>query len=306
MKKTILLVLLVLMVSVALVAAAPGFEKLARLTIWNRTGSTIYIKLTTPKDNGNLHYYLTIKTGLHVYTVQRELYDITYWSCGETTTGVVDIFTQLSLTFTNCAYLHDTGTTRWAYQNATLSGLQVEGRQFHNMGEPSMEKVHSKLSFWKWDWDSVRGCVIQVPTDGSVTTYYDQNGTAYAAYDNVNNGSESVNGITYMGFTKQYTTNNRVACGGTYYMDAAKTKVATVMYRNNIRVVDNTYYKTSLTKTGTYVDAILRWKRASFMSPADVGGYWYPWYLSYGRLSARDIHWMVRDSRSSQSVGAKP
>jgi hypothetical protein len=38
MKKTILLALIVLTTSVALLAAAPGYEKLARLSVWNRTG----------------------------------------------------------------------------------------------------------------------------------------------------------------------------------------------------------------------------------------------------------------------------
>jgi hypothetical protein len=279
MKKTILLVLLVLMVSVALVAAAPGFEKLARLTIWNRTGSTIYIKLTTPKDNGNLHYYLTIKTGLHVYTVQRELYDITYWSCGETTTGIVDIFTQLNLTFTNCAFLHDTGTGRYAYQNSNAAQVVDSGRAFHNMGEPSMEKVHSSLSFWKWDWDTVKGCVIP--------------GTQVS----VNRGSETVNGITQFTYSNEYTSLQQVPCG-----------TVGAIWRNNLRIVDNTK-KTFTTSAGTvvtYYDPLLRWKKASYGAPVSGVGYWYPWYLSYGRLTARSIHWFVRDARALQSVGAKP
>jgi hypothetical protein len=168
MKKTILLVLLVLMVSVALVAAAPGFEKLARLTIWNRTGSTIYIKLTTPKDNGNLHYYLTIKTGWHVYTVQRELYDITYWSCGNSTTGIADIYTQLSLTFVNCNYLHDTPYGAYRYYGSTYSDRYVtDGRRFNNVGEPSMEKVQAVVKVWMWDNQKTHGCILPGQTKTS-------------------------------------------------------------------------------------------------------------------------------------------
>jgi hypothetical protein len=280
MKKTILLVLLVLMVSVALVAAAPGFEKLARLSIWNRTGSTIYIKLTTPKDNGNLHYYLTIKSGWHMYTVQRELYDITYWSCGASTTGVVDIFTQLSLTFTNCAYLHDTGTYRYAYQNAniwqysytdalgvkhyTLNVTPQGNRQYHNMGEPSMEKVHSNLSYWNWDWEKVKGCVD--PT--AVQTKAD-----YAQY----------------GF---YLSTDEVNCTA---LNADGTiKYVNAIFRNNIRQIDDNG------------NILLRWKKYTYGAPVDTAGYWYAWRLSYsnwhGYLSARDVHWLIRDFRTYQSL----
>lgn len=155
MKKTILLVLLVLVASVALIAAAPSFEKLARLTVWNRTGDTIYIQLTTDKDNGGLHYYLTIKPGVHVFTVERKIYDVKYWSCGASATGIADILTRLSLTFTDCRYLH-----RWTggAQNAAYGTTGTAKPWLMNFGEPSEEKIHNPLKKYMWRLDSLRQC----------------------------------------------------------------------------------------------------------------------------------------------------
>jgi hypothetical protein len=288
MKKTILLVLLVIMVSVALVAAAPGFEKLARLTIWNRTGSTIYIKLTTPKENGNLHYYLTIKTGLHVYTVQRELYDITFWSCGNTTTGVVDIFTQLSLTFTNCAYIHDTGiVNHWRYQNALVSNANV-GWQEHNMGEPSMEKVHNTVKVWGWSNEKTTGCVAAYPAAAK---------HVYTSADILDTCPTSV-------------TLTDAAGVATTYAVIWKNNIKTIAYKTDVygnTVLDaNKLPVPQLDANGNYIYNVY-WKHASYNAPTDTGGYWFPFRLSYSKndanhwITARQIHWFVRDSKSYQS-----
>ena len=158
MKKIILLALIVLTTSVALLAAAPGYEKLARLSVWNRTGDTIYLRLTTGKEDGSLFYYLTIKPGYQVFTVQRKIYDMKYWSCGSNMSGVADILTNLSLTFTDCRYLH-----RWTYTlkydpvDYLEDGTPVYPRYYSpinpnimNFGEPGMEKVHSALRRWEW------------------------------------------------------------------------------------------------------------------------------------------------------------
>jgi hypothetical protein len=102
MKRTGVLLFLILLVSILLTAAAPGYEKLARLTVWNRTGSKVYIKLTTDKEHGDLMYYFAADDGENVYTVERALYEIAYQTCGQAVLGVADIQTQLSLTFVEC------------------------------------------------------------------------------------------------------------------------------------------------------------------------------------------------------------
>ena len=158
MKKTLLIALVVLIASVALLAAAPGYEKLARLSVWNRTGDTIYIQLTTGKEDGNLFYYLTVKPGYHVFTVQRKIYDVKYWSCGSTMSGVADVLTNLSLTFTDCRYLHRwTFTLKYDPVAYLEDGTPVYPRYYApinpnimNFGEPGMEKVHSTLRRWEW------------------------------------------------------------------------------------------------------------------------------------------------------------
>jgi hypothetical protein len=157
MKKTILLIVLVLVASVALMAASSGFEALARLTVWNRTGKDVNIQLTTAKNDGNLHYYLTAKPGLTVFTVERKIYDATYWSCGASVDVKIDVLTALSLTFTDCTYLHNWRFSADKFLEAygDLDGWS-SGRQwgdvvypyFKNFGEPGMEKVHNPITRW--------------------------------------------------------------------------------------------------------------------------------------------------------------
>jgi hypothetical protein len=164
MKKTLLVALVVLIASVALLAAAPGYEKLARLSVWNRTGDTIYIRLTTGKEDGSLFYYLTVKPGYHVFTVQRKIYDVKYWSCGSSMLGVADVLTNLSLTFTDCRYLHRWTYTLKYYPVAHLEdGTPVYPRYYSpinpnamNFGEPGMEKVHTYLRRWEWRYLSTK------------------------------------------------------------------------------------------------------------------------------------------------------
>ena len=104
MKKTSTLLMTILIASLALCAAAPRAENLARLTVWNRTNMWVYIKLTTPKEKGDLFYYFAIDhdNKIHVYTVERANYDIVYIVCGQQTRGIARIYSQLPLTFLDC------------------------------------------------------------------------------------------------------------------------------------------------------------------------------------------------------------
>jgi hypothetical protein len=123
MKKLTMVLILVVVASVMLMAAAPSFTKLARFNVWNRTDETINIQLqwNHPDDPAkDVFYYLTIPDGTYkTFTVERHVYDATIWSCGEDADVTLDILTQLQLNFPACTYAP-------------------------NNGEPSLEKVHLK------------------------------------------------------------------------------------------------------------------------------------------------------------------
>jgi hypothetical protein len=137
MKKLSLLFTLLVLVAIVAMAAAPAYATLARLTVTNNTGETVYIKLTynfkkdanhdeTPQDSR--HYYFTIKDGkTMVYTVDRHDYSAQVWACGKTKTAKIDILTNLFLNFPSCTYAA-------------------------NAGEPSMEKIHLKDTPAQYDW----------------------------------------------------------------------------------------------------------------------------------------------------------
>jgi len=300
MKKTILIAIVVLVASAMLLAAAPGFEKLAKLTVWNRTGETIYILLTTPKDDGALHYYLTVKPGVQVFTVERKVYNVTYWSCGAKMSGIADVLTQLSLTFTDCAYLH-----RWTYTLADPTGvngghgdqeLDASGRPLwsngttlfsqvgtdaagnpvlvdaagvahvfdaatdkkkfvvfytqpapnvHNMGEPSIEKVHNTLYRWEWIAYSFK-CL----DNGG--------GAGYPVVDSAGN---------------VYYANVWTLCSRVAYVDP----VTGIAYKDGY------------------------WGTRSYRSPFWQGNYWDSYRFSYNVNSARSIHWQMRTSKMVSS-----
>ena len=118
MKKAFIAFLLILFT--LLIAAAPSIETMARLTIINKTDEDLYIQLTN--DEENLHYYLTGRLGTTVFTIEREIYDATFWACGNSTDDVtLDVTRNLRLNFPVCSNVP-------------------------NAGEPSMEKVHLKDS----------------------------------------------------------------------------------------------------------------------------------------------------------------
>ena len=102
MKKVTLFVLFVLVASLALMAAAPLAEVLTRFEIINKTSDDVLIKL----ESDDFYYYLTAPADdTTVFTVEREVYDATIWSCGESETASLDILTQLRLTFPDCTSL---------------------------------------------------------------------------------------------------------------------------------------------------------------------------------------------------------
>jgi len=84
MKKVILLVLTVMLVSVFLTAADHP-PSLLRLTVINKSGNEIYMKLQSETGNEGNFYYLTIPAGtkesptVEVFTVVEDIYYRTTW-----------------------------------------------------------------------------------------------------------------------------------------------------------------------------------------------------------------------------------
>jgi len=191
MKKLSMLILLVIVASL-LVAAIP--TKMMRLTIINKSGFDVYMKLEgSPLTDA--YYYLTIAAGdrdepvVKVYTVMSDVYSRTTWQCnGLKSSGSLVMAGNTRLTFspcfdTACAFKVTTeglkqncdrviaeakAKANWADAvkknggdplNPTAAELALlaemledavkltyVGWNWHNQGEPSMEKV----TYWKY------------------------------------------------------------------------------------------------------------------------------------------------------------
>jgi hypothetical protein len=270
MKKTLLIALVVLVASVALLAAAPGYEKLARLSVWNRTGETIFIQLTTGKEDGNLFYYLTVKPGFHVYTVQRKVYDVKYWSCGESMSGIVDVLTQLSLTFTDCRYLH-----RWTYRNKVWADSIINGVSYQTWISGTTLYYYGASQ-----WYTLEGGIL-VPSTEPATKARVENAFYINKNPNVMNFGEP-------GMEKVHTTLKRwewitdsVAC---YDNDTG------VYWQNGTPYINWTWCSTDQVRFG------LR----SYRSPFWQGNYWDSYRFSYNTNSARSLHWLEYYSRATR------
>ena len=105
MKKLTLLILLVLVAS-TLVAAIP--TKTVRLTVINKSGYDVMLKLEGSAVTGAF-YYLTIPSGdtdnpvIKVFTIMVDLYTRTTWQCGGVeNTGTFWVPSNTRLTFTPC------------------------------------------------------------------------------------------------------------------------------------------------------------------------------------------------------------
>ncbi len=147
MKKVSLLVLLAILASTLLMAAIP--TKVVRLTIINKSGDDVYIKLTGSAVT-DAFYYLTVPAGdrdapmVKVFTVMMDVYDRETWQCnGLRSAGNLIVDGNLRLTFTPCyefaccdlrlQHLH--GMAAGAMRNSTVGVLKRKA------GEPRMEKV---------------------------------------------------------------------------------------------------------------------------------------------------------------------
>jgi hypothetical protein len=105
-KRVLFTVISIIVISIFLTAAAPAFTKLSRLTVWNRTKGTAYIKMKSTDGNDKPQdkrfYYLTIKPGLKVFTVDRRWYEATIYACDGDQDKDLNLHTDLRLTIPFC------------------------------------------------------------------------------------------------------------------------------------------------------------------------------------------------------------
>lgn len=143
-------VIFVVLLASMLLSAAAAWP--ATLTVWNYTGDNVYIKL---EKYGVMKYFLTATVegnsadrNKSVFDIDRKTYDATVTACGVTTSsGLMDINTNLRLVFTSCDAMKQFWTPKY-------------------WGEPSQEKVN----FF------VDGDVIWKKTVGGTDWYKDMDG----------------------------------------------------------------------------------------------------------------------------------
>ncbi len=159
MKKVSLLVLLAILASTLLMAAIP--TNIVRLTIINKSGYDVYMKLTGSAVT-EAYYYLTIPAGdtdapvVKVFTVMEDVYARETWQCnGVKSSGTLVVDGNLRLTFTPCGkrvtlctlYYLQMGPYKCVGFDANgkpifeASPYYVARSYYHNQGEPRMEKV---------------------------------------------------------------------------------------------------------------------------------------------------------------------
>ena len=147
MKKVSLLILLVIFASTLMMAAIP--TKMVRLTVINKSGFDVYLKLEgSPVSDA--YYYLTIPAGdrdqptVKVFTIVSDIYDRTTWLCnGLQSKGNMIVDGNIRLTFTPCGEFNWCGAF-WLGQTWTkkCNGETYNVKVWHRYaGEPRMEKV---------------------------------------------------------------------------------------------------------------------------------------------------------------------
>lgn len=148
MKKMLFVLTLVMVAAMFLVAAAPSFQALARLTVINNTGDTAYLVLDGEFDDVPVHYYLTVPEDDTVtFTVERTEYDVLYSMCGFFDEGAtLNMGTNVKLNL-KCEPSFD--------RQGTVDPDDDE----INWGEPTMEKVYPEdlldkedVSGWRWEF----------------------------------------------------------------------------------------------------------------------------------------------------------
>lgn len=159
MKKVSLILLLVIVLSTVLMAQVP--TKMVRLTVINKSGDDVFIKLNGSNiSDPPFFYYLTIPTGdsdspsIKVFTIMSDVYNRETWACNEfRTAGTLIVTGNLRLTFTPCGraavlplqYLFLTAGGNYIVTRdlttVPATALLVSTATRRNAGEPTQEKV---------------------------------------------------------------------------------------------------------------------------------------------------------------------
>jgi len=191
MKKVSLLILLVIVAS-TLMAAIP--TPMVRLTMINKSGYDVYMKLEGSAIT-EAFYYLTVPAGtrdlpvVKVFTIMQDWYTRTTWLCGGLQSGgnlMVD--GNLRLTFIPCGEF----TCRWSvyrnYPNRCTNRYPLttffKNYHFSNYaGEPRYEKV----SYWRYvtlytPWN--RGLIVGNNPRGFASEYFWEIAYLYAGLVN--------------------------------------------------------------------------------------------------------------------------
>ncbi len=181
MKKVMLLVLTVMLVSAVLMASGPTLD-IKKLTIINKSGNDVMIKLEG-SDVGQQFYYLTIAAGtkewptVEVFTVLEDIYKRTTWygegdnaACvGWKSTGWLNMGRNVRLVFTPCYSTpmrtiesYDPVTNKMVYTKVTNAGEPTQEKVVYTkyMGvtySTTAGEIAARCGYWlEWDTGSVK------------------------------------------------------------------------------------------------------------------------------------------------------
>jgi len=184
MKKVMLLVLTVMLVSTFLIASGPAL-RIVKLTVINKSGNDVMIKLEG-SDVGKQFYYLTVPAGskdwphVEVFTVLEDVYKRTTWygegnplCVGLSNTGWLVMDRNNRLVFTTC---YNVAKRTIESYDATTNKMVYT--QVVNAGEPSMEKVvyikYTRLAYgFGVDAADISGSDIAARRCGQTWIYWD-------------------------------------------------------------------------------------------------------------------------------------
>ena len=169
MKKVSLLILIAILISSLFLAAIP--TRMVRLTVINKSGYDVYIKLEGSPVTQS-YYYLTIPAGdrdvpyIKVFTIMEDLYTRTTWQCdGQKSSGTLVVDGNIRLTFIPCGEFACAWLLikDWGWFDPCTGLPNVPAGDFPGIdwatahrraGEPRMEKVtyFKYLSYGGINW----------------------------------------------------------------------------------------------------------------------------------------------------------
>jgi len=114
-KRALIFFMLVLGVTTILLAAAPSQIIKSRLEIKNKSFQRVMISL---RGSGNFFYLVVDPLTEKTFTLPPQMYSHTTWACGRSTSGNLNMNSNVRLVFTRC------------------------GDFTSNKGEPTQEKIH--------------------------------------------------------------------------------------------------------------------------------------------------------------------